>query len=381
MDNDLIEDIYLQYQENINTKRKINIIMLVGILGSGKSFIARYLTKFLNNHFNKVTVYLEQDMFYQTKKPSVSYEKEITKLIKEDDLDYLILSKSNHNQYVRDKTYNAIKNAKKLYQIHYINLIETQNIEIIKNICINRILKRGLSHRTLINKDKNEISKLLDNVFIKEYQPLTKDEIKKSTSNIILDITTDKIEMLKICVYKLINEKVIDEIEITDDRIMNIIDEINKEDNKISLNNKDNQKVLYDCIRIDNQIIQNILNQNKEIVDIIDKNDFMLKDEFHITLNYYGGLKETHQNIDNSFKKDINKNARLLGYYYNEYAVGLYVKLDVENTEDYHITLALKKDIKPVYLKDLLKDNILLKNIKYFKIEIYILGLTKRVYK
>lgn len=145
---------------------------------------------------------------------------------------------------------------------------------------------------------------------------------------------------------------------------------------------KNNVKVLYDCVKIDTEILLNIINNNIEIINLINKFHLNIKQEFHITIHYYGGIKENK--IINNFEINQNRNIYIIGYYHDTNAIGLYVTLDTndinQETDKYHITVAMNKYTKPVYLKELLNQSIQNNKIVFFKEPIIINGINKRIY-
>ena len=184
---------YYEKFTNIETNRKtINIIMFIGIPGSGKTYLGEILLEYLRK-LNYKCVHLEQDMFYSSdnklfnknnlKNIAKKYHKEIQKTLEDINLDYLILTKSNHNYRIRKYIYD-ICNDKTNVEINYV-ILRNYNID----ICIDRIIKRGCNHKTLFNKSKEELYDIL-NGFIKSYEELRTEEQKNKY--IELDVSKDK---------------------------------------------------------------------------------------------------------------------------------------------------------------------------------------------
>jgi tRNA splicing ligase len=185
--------------------RMVRVIMFIGFPGSGKSTLARMLKYILNKHISKVygnnqnnnVVFLEQDMFGSGKGASKQYDKAITNSLKNPTTKILILAKSNHSKDVRDKTYAifdeitaSIKvNIKCVYVM--IGVDSADSIKNSRNICIDRIMNRGFSHTTLFGLPREKITHIIDNIFIKQFTPLTVNE--KSNRNVIMiNIELDK---------------------------------------------------------------------------------------------------------------------------------------------------------------------------------------------
>lgn len=219
----------------------LEIIMLVGMPGSGKSFIARSIKKILE-HKNKKVVHLEQDMFYHLgpKNASKHYEKAIENAIKDDNLEYLILAKSNHNDVVRKKTYETLSKCKRNINRTYVLLsTNDQNLIETANLCIERVLNRGNAHASLYGKTREEIESIIFGVFVNQWKKLDENELTYDVIN--LEINQSKLDVLNS--FRTQAETLgLGNFLITDSDIFNIFESIKLEDeNMIKLKNNKNK--------------------------------------------------------------------------------------------------------------------------------------------
>lgn len=226
-----------KHNEYEKTQPTLEVIMFVGMPGSGKSFMARTLKKILERN-NKKVIHLEQDMFYHMgKNASKHYEKSIENAIKNNDLEYLILSKSNHNDIVRKKTYQTLSKCVKNVNRTYI-IMTTDNDNIIEtgNLCVERVLQRGNAHTSLYEKTENEIRKIIFGTFVNQWKKLDDNESVYDIIN--LEINKSKIEVFNS--FKQQAERFgLDNFMINNEQLNEVFNEILKEDeNMILMNNK-----------------------------------------------------------------------------------------------------------------------------------------------
>lgn len=168
------ERIELELIRKASNKKQINFVICIGPPGSGKSSMGRILKGALELH-GLVVRHLEQDMFNGNNK---TYQKEIEKAIANDSVDYLILTKSNHNHHVRNDTYSTLSKCKRKSSRTYILLTSgNEDMTATENICVERVMKRGNAHATLYGKSEAEIRGIIRN-FTKSWETLNSDELK-----------------------------------------------------------------------------------------------------------------------------------------------------------------------------------------------------------
>lgn len=240
LDDETTNNILTKYNEIEKTTKTLNVIMFVAIPGSGKSFLARSLKAILENlevdDKMKIT-HLEQDMFsHKGNKAGKAYDKAIKKEMNDSDITHLILTKSNHCQNVRNKTYDILDNSNKnIVRTYVVMTADDGNMEKTFNICVNRIVERGFAHESLYGKNKTEIESILKDIFIKQWLPLTEDEM--SYNIVDIDIGDDKKTIIKSCIEQLQRHEIIPLFEVTDKMIDNAIQIVNKDDEKIAKKN------------------------------------------------------------------------------------------------------------------------------------------------
>lgn len=229
-------------KQQIQSEQKngfLNVIMLMAIPGSGKSFVAKTLTHILKTN-GKSSVHLEQDMF---KGSNPAYQKAIAKSIEDPKIDYIILAKANHSKQVRDATYNTLNKCSRIVNKIFVQLgvysddNSTNNIDMAAtaNLCVQRIKIRGFAHTTLFGKTDSEIRSLLTNVFIGGWQDLTEEESKNPI--IKLEINQSKQNVIKSFCTQAVNLKM-DVFVTTDADLFNIFQKIAIDDEKMVKKNK-----------------------------------------------------------------------------------------------------------------------------------------------
>ncbi len=372
-----ITSTYMQEEQKTNI---LHVIMFVGIPGSGKSFLSRVLNKLLstNTKNTKLSAHLEQDMFSSNKE----YEKAIFKKTNDTNLKYLILSKSNHCIQVREATYRTLEKSNRNVQMTYILL--NNNIEEEKDICIHRIQARGFAHKSILNKSHSEIENIVYNTFIRGFQELTNEE--KENIVIRLNIYDDKITNLNELISGL-NQHEVTDLKVTPELLNDTIKQVHQEDEELAEINLQKYcdrylSVQYDALLIDNTSL---------IIDyeLIRSYGLIMKDNFHVTLNYYGSTPESKLA---PFEDDIPYNIQVTGYAINHKAMAYMVKLDKSGILDdtniskqrttpkiYHITIALKSGVPAVYSNELLQEAIKNNSLVLYDKPYTVIGRTKRI--
>jgi adenylate kinase family enzyme len=369
-------DKFNEIEKSVGT---LNVIMFVGFPGSGKSFLARSLKELLQSSVKdgEKVVHLEQDMFFNKgKSASKEYDKAIQIAMNDPAVTYLLLSKSNHCTQVRNKTYEILSKCSKNVDRTYVvmsagNMESTTNIERTSEICVDRIMNRGFAHTSLFGKTESEVRTLLQNIFFKQWEPLTENE---SVYQVIdIDIEDNKESVVASCVYQLQNFGMLTE-NLTP-CLTSVFEKIKAEDELQSKTNIKNLKygVGYDAIVFDGLIFKNKILENESIKHKIDQNLLVAKDEFHITLHYYGCVSEDKAS---PFTSGTEYKIHIVGYVVDSNALALVVELpdDVsEKPTTPHITFALGPNIKPVYSKTLIEKGAI------EPLDIVVTGKTKRV--
>ena len=351
---------------------KVDVYMFVALPGSGKSFLSNALKELIMLNTSKKVIRLEQDMFSNKKAYHNAIKKALT-----NDIDILILSKSNHSVDVRNATYEVLQSSEKTVNITYIKLLCENNLEKTSELCIARIICRSLAHTTLFGLTEAQIRHIIQNVFVKQYEDLT--SVEQDNPTIIVDINGSKNQIIMSCVEQLKILNIID-LNYTDETIANIIGKISAEDEELIMKNRktsDNKKkrlpVVYDCLACDKDEI------NKILIDLgLNLGDFKMKDEFHVTLEYHGNVDKTTLH---KFEENVKYDIVINGYALDDKALALSVVLPnypaYGDKEHLHITSALENNIKPVYSLELIETS--KKNKTLIEIEnITIKGLTKR---
>lgn len=220
------------HNESEKMQNVLNVIMMVGIPGSGKSFVARSIDHILTMN-GKKCVHLEQDMFNGS---SQLYHKTIAKTIEQPDIDYLILAKANHNKTVRNATYTILsKCTRPIIKTFVIMTTNDENMHDTLELCVKRILNRGFAHATLFGKKESELRGILMGVFIKDWQTLTETEL---CNNVIkLEINQEKQHVVRSFCNQAINFGMND-FSVTDEKLFYVFNQIMEQDKKMAEKNK-----------------------------------------------------------------------------------------------------------------------------------------------
>lgn len=348
----------------------LNVIMLIAIPGSGKSFLARSLCSILPK-----AVYFEQDMFSDKgHKAQKLYNEAIKNTMNDLDVSYLILSKSNHNNLNRMATYGILKTCRRHVAITNIVITSEGDMNRTMEICIERIMERGFAHRTLFGKTYNEIKTILQNIFVKQWE--------LPETYIELDIEDSKLTIVQSCIAQLYYHGIIRECDtsVSTELIESIFKIINDEDMEMARKNapKTKQNVTYDSLDFDTKLIP--LMTIPEIQMIVNTNEFIIKDEFHITIRFYGSVPEEKCP---EFTENEDHEICIIGYAYDDKAIALVIEFttSIGNEIEFpHITFALKKGIKPVYCKEMVMNALASNQIVRFDEVIKIVGKTHRIF-
>jgi hypothetical protein len=389
------------FEEHNKSKETLVVKMLVAIPGSGKSFIGRSIKEIITEigqiDGKKVkVVHLEQDMFYKeakAKKPKDKsyagklYDAAIKAAIEDDELNYLILSKSNHNEEVRNKTYKILDTCKKNVELSFITISCDDDLHKTAELCIERIMNRGHAHESLYGMDKEQIRGIIYNTFVAQFKPVSE---KEHNGQIVhLNMEDTKEDMVISCIEQLKDLGVF-KLDYDLDLIKKIFNKISKEDEQLankniinieldknsSKNNTLSPNVSYDAIIFNKESLEDII---KMIYN--PKSNLILKNEFHITLEYYGSIKQSKAPF---FQENVEHAVIVKGYAMDNKALALLVEIVNydginETVKQYHITMALAPTIKAVYSGELIKTA--LHNNTFVQLTNHVLkGTSKRIF-
>lgn len=385
IDPSVINQIYATHIENEKLLNVVNVIMFVAIPGSSKSTCAKVLLDILTNLGAK-TIHLEQDMFYDKGKgASAAYEKAIASALQTPDVRYILLTKSNHSDVVRNNTYrtfeNAFKGAKltKHINLTYVTITANGDIEKTKEICLDRIMSRGFAHASLYGMSRSQVNKILTDVFVAQYKQLSNEERLNTT--IELDIEDDRITNLTNLISQLQFYDVIPAFETTEEMLLNAFAKVSIEDAELALiskakKDKEIRTIGYDCIFYPN--LGDVINQIEELKNEIKLHKLTLKTEFHTTLKYYG---KKHENTIDPFEDDVKCVSTIVGYAISDKACAFMVEIPTQYSTQTipHITLALAKSVNASYSATLLEEALSTDTLIMLETPIKINGFTQRV--
>lgn len=385
IDTTLIERIYQIHVEREKTLNTIHIIMFVAIPGSSKSTCGKALLYILESLGIKA-IHLEQDMFFDKGRgASACYEKAIAQAMLVPDMQYIILTKSNHCQNVRNTTYNTLENAYKgakilkHVNITYVTITAGGDMEATKEICLNRIMNRGFSHASLYGMSRSRINEILTGTFISQYQPLTSEE--RANTVIELEIEDDRLTNVSNFISQLQFFDIIPSFEVTQEMLLTAFGKISHEDAELAKASKAKKDKEVRLVNYDAIVYENVLNAIEQIVGLkkeIKLNGLTLKTEFHTTIKYHGRKPE---NTIGQFLEDVECESRITGYALSTKACAFMVELPSGHvTENIpHVTVALSKNTNASYSATLLEEALATDTFITLDTPIVIKGVTRRV--
>ncbi len=105
-------------------------------------------------------------------------------------------------------------------------------------LCVERIKSRGLSHKTLFAKSEEEIKNILTNIFVTNYQGLTKEELTNEC--IKININQQKIDLVKSFCEKINQCDILNKNDfiVTNEQILEIFNKIDRVDQNIQTANR-----------------------------------------------------------------------------------------------------------------------------------------------
>lgn len=385
IDPTMVERIYQIHVEKEKTLNTIHIIMFVAIPGSSKSTCGKVLLYILESLGIKA-IHLEQDMFFDKGRgASACYEKAIAQAMLVPDMQYIILTKSNHCQNVRNATYktleNAYKGAKILKHVNitYVTITAGGDMDLTKEICLNRIMNRGFSHASLYGMSRAKVNEILTGTFISQYQPLTNEE--RSNTVIELEIEDDRLTNVSNFISQLQFFDIIPAFEVTQEMFLTAFGKISHEDAELAVISKAKKDKEVRLVNYDAIVYKNVLNAIKQIKGLekeIGLNGLTLKTEFHTTIKYHGRKPE---NTLGQFIDDIECQSRITGYAITTKACAFMVELPSGYTTENipHITVALSKNTQASYSATLLEEALATDTFITLDNPIIIEGVTQRV--
>lgn len=328
------------YLEIINSS-KIDIheqlqIILMGIPGSGKSTIGRTLTTLFNG------IFINQDDF---EGKAQKFHNKISDSSKSSNKETLIIDKSMHNMSVRKNALEALNKKGRVIIIQFQHPEDDDGIENQIKLCIERIIKRGDKHKSL-KCSKVDPSFVLNNIFKKQYQPLSPTEINSVELVINVNMILSPFEILKHIINILEENQLCNSFD--DQKIVHALNlslEIEE-----SLNNyENNQQVGYWALKVmNNDITKFIPSSFLENYSSLFK---IFTDNHHVTLKF---LKRNDKSFDETEFQKINNqqiNIQIKGFAFND-KIGAFVVIIPSyiycDNKIPHITMALIDGIKPV---------------------------------
>ena len=286
LNNNQKQELLKRYSENVKKNGTLTVYMIVAMPGSGKSYLARALKQLFSKYMDPNTiVHLEQDMFVQShdkngKNASKAYDDAIKKAMNDPKTQMLILAKSNHNKLVRNKTYDLLDKCPREIERVYItitctdeSLEQPEQLQVSKNICIERIKLRGNAHTSMVNLNDSEIANIMDSVFVKQWEPLSDEE--QQYPCVSLDISASREQNLISCIAQLYENGITDKYEFKTTDLQDAHNTVLADDAKILNHNIANpnnsqkkSKVLYDELAVQGMIT---------IPDLDKQLDFLVK--------------------------------------------------------------------------------------------------------
>lgn len=321
----------------------LDVVMFVGIQGSGKSTVARTLR---HNLISKLgysedeVVHLEQDMFGGNPK---LYHTAIKKSVQNPRVKILFLAKMNHTQFVRKSTKNVIASVSENRKVNYSYVV----FDLLgPEFYVERIKQRGKTHSSLVYSE-NTLS-IIEQT-ITAYDPISPEE---ENSVHVLHLPSDNtLQNTLQVVFKFLQPFRIEDIEEFDENVPELAEHSKKYNTTKKIVKK---QPLYDCIKLDatdcTKIIQNQLFQ-------LEKYDKHMQ-SFHITTYYYG-----YGNVpyDKNFTEGIEVEVKIIGYAKDENCFAFIcdkssLSAYLEPNRTPHITCALKEGVKAVYSNSIIND-------------------------
>jgi hypothetical protein len=385
IDPDIIERLYQIHVEREKTLNTIHVIMFVAIPGSSKSTCAKALLFFLESLGIKA-IHLEQDMFFDKgRSANVHYEKAIKEAMLIPDMQYIILTKSNHSQSVRNSTYNTLENAykgakiMKHVNITYVTITASGDMERTKEICLERIMNRGFAHASLYGMPRAKVDGILRDTFLAQYQPLTSDE--RANTVIELEIEDDRLTNVNNLISQLQFFDIIPSFEVTHEMLVSAFEKISHEDAELAVVSKAKKDKEVRLVNYDAIVYQNVPTAIKQIPGLekeIKLNGLTLKTEFHTTIKYHGRKAE---NTIDAFIEDVECKTKITGYALSTKACAFMVELpDGYITEKLpHITVALSKSTNASYSATLLEEALATDTFISLDVPISVDGFTQRI--
>jgi tRNA splicing ligase len=339
-----------EFEAYDKTVKQIRLVS-VGIPGCGKSTLLKAVVDLLSGS------YLDQDM---TKGKAPLYHKQVTQQSNQTSSSYtrgvLALGKNHHNSNIRSGVIKALHGKEDLIWVqfyHPTDLVSAEDpLHNLKEVCCKRIVDRGINHLSLMGNNPN-LKGIIEG-FCKSYIPLTKQEHDNSSGLILIDVTTSYVDQVKHLLNRLVQLKVLDKINISDEIINKAVDTVIKAEKNINklrtwrINlNKDSCDTL---LRLSDFI-------NLKLSSDRPLNDWKYNNQLHVTLFYDGDKSK-----DDSYYKMFDKqqvNLKVTEMCYDDRVVAFRVELhDPINYENkhLHITVGCRIDSTQVYANYMLDE-------------------------
>lgn len=329
-------------------------LMTIALPGSGKSTTLKVLEKLLPNAMR-----VNQD---ECQKSAKIYHKKVGTISKDKTYKTLLLDKSYHNKQVRSGTFGCIAVQNMVYIVFYHpndleenddkmeNRIHLMQFEHALKLAKKRINIRGAGHLNLYPAPT--LDGILDG-FIKSYEPLTEFEELQSLGTIYIDMTMDRMQMVKTIMDGLNKLGIIDLPKLNDTEIIKAIDCVQKEEIQLALTNTENAKTLYWSAILESDIskiplFEKLLSENKHMA---------ARPEFHCTMLYVNGNSKINED---EYRAWENKEIDVLatGISYDSRAMALVLEVEFPCTNPIpHMTLALAPDTPPYHSNTMLIGN------------------------
>jgi energy-coupling factor transporter ATP-binding protein EcfA2 len=316
----------------------IQTIMMVGPPGSGKSTLSRALMEMLKK-CGKSPIWLNQDEAGGNKKKYIDAIKNAISFKKPT---HIILDKSNLDPNNR-KDYEQLELTPTVTVIFQ----HPDGDDELVNLCVNRIMSRGQAHRSL--KPSEELTQTKITEIITNFMTMANiDDLTSDVSSLFIDATRPLNETVKLVWNSLrqANTSLLPEFEnLPSTESINIATEYER-----YLERYGSQQQLYACIKIRNpQVFLASIP-----MDAIFKKD--VKDEFHITIKYFGGVIDPEWFVDHARKIGQIIPLHITSLVFDDFGAALVIEKTFPCANEHpHITLATAKGIKPVYSNELLQ--------------------------
>lgn len=338
----------------------ISSIVLVGPPGSGKSTLARSLMNLLHQS-GKTPVWLNQDETGSRQ----AFLDAIKRTISSPETSHVILDKSNMEQGNRDD-YTVLG----LVPILTVVFVHPEGTEAMRNTCVSRIMGRGDAHRSLCpssfveqKKDpKREIQRIigsfLDRGDIEEYMDET---------CVLVDTTLSPHAVASTVWDALVT------VDPSMPKQNELGDALGKSvqlsaQYEAVLKQLSSTKQLYAAVRVEKDEMAKVL-QHVPQAALAGKK---LRDEFHMTVKYFGGVVDPKWFVEHSDQLGKTVQLRITEIAFDERGIAAVVETPNPCANKIpHITIACSQGTAPVYSNTLVAKP----NVKRIAMDVNIAGV------